>query len=86
MERTFLMLYKRIVNISEDMAFVNKSCQKTTKFADQQPNFNSNWVEVQGHKVKNYAHCYGVKGIVRRNNHVKYESPISHGHDQGLSN
>ena len=65
---------------------VNKSCQKTTTLAKRQPSLNSsqgfNFSKVGqtsrsrswGQKVWHY-----VKGLVTRNTHMQYESPIACG-------
>jgi hypothetical protein len=36
------------------------------------------WEKVKDHWVKVMAHMYQVKGIARRNTHVKYESPTTY--------
>ena len=64
--------------------FKIKSCQKTTTLAGRQPSLIGakvkvfhKWVKLQGqgHEVKKL--WYHVKGLVTRNTHVQFESPIS---------
>ena len=57
---------------------VNKSCQKTTKFAERQPNLNSNIIVSSRSRSLGQKLWYDVEGLVTRNTHVKYVSPISH--------
>ena len=64
----------------------SKSCQKTTMLAGQQPSLNSSQgksFSKEGQTSRSRSRgqnlWYHVKGLVTRNTHVQYESPITCG-------
>ena len=69
---------------SEKERFCNKSCQKTTTLAGRQPSLNrshglsfSKVGQTSRSRSRGKKLWYHVKGLVTRNTHVRYESPIS---------
>ena len=61
----------------------NKRCQKTTTLARQQPSLNSSWGKSfskvdQTSRSRSWGQklWYHVKGLVTKNTHVQYESPL----------
>ena len=76
----------RIISIGKPKAPINKSCQKTTTLAGRQPSLNSSQRlsfsqvgQTSRSRSRGKKIWYHVKGLVTRNTHVQYESPISSG-------
>ena len=68
------------------MCTLYKSCQKTTTLARRQPSQNrshdysfSKVGQTSRSKSRGQKLWYHVKGLVTRNTHVQYESPITSG-------
>ena len=65
---------------------MNKSCQKTTTLAGRQPSLNSSKDssflkagQTSRSRSRGQKLWYQEKGLVTRNTHVQYESPITSG-------